>query len=320
MRIGLRMYLALLPAVLGVFTVAALAYWGQYAHKAPEWFVAIAAVATIGSFAVAWRNLRYVTGRVERLAARGSATHGADARVMTSPDELEAIESTVHHLSTAVDAAEAAHRAGQDALREQQRAYGELLARATGQAMQRLDEIRLPLHILLENHFGDLNENQEEMLGTARAAAEQAGDAFQRLGEIADLDRGALSMRHDRIRPGDLVAGVLPALIAEGQQRGIQVMADVAPALQAITGDRGRLQLALELLLHDCLRRTASGQEVHIGADMHGHEFVVTATHGDAAADPIAVALATRIVSAQGGHVAERSEGARRTTEIALAR
>lgn len=320
MRISQRMYLALLPAVLGVCTVAALAYWGQYAHTAPEWFVAIAAIATIGSFVVAWRNLRHVTERVERLAARGT-TSGVSSSATTSLDELEAIESTVHHLSTAVDAAEAARRAGQDALREQRRAYGELLARATGEAMQRLDEIRLPLHILLENHFGDLNENQEEMLGTARTAAEQAGDAFQRLGEIADLDRGVLVMRHDRIRPGDLIAGVLPALVAEGQQRGVHVSAEVAPALQGITGDRGRLQLALELLLHDCLRRTATGQAVQITVDASGREVVVVVVHGDAtAADPIALALGTRIVSAQGGHVADRAEDGRRVTEIALGR
>lgn len=316
MRIGQRMYLALLPALLGVFTVAALAYWGQYAHTAPEWLVAAAVLATVGSFAVAWFNLRYVTGRVERLAARGtSALEGG-----VSPDELEAIESTVHHLSTQVDVAEAARLAGQGALREQQRAYGELLARATHQAMQRLDEIRLPLHILLENHFGDLNENQEEMLGTARSAAEQAGDAFQRLGEIADLDRGVLVLRHDRIRPGDLVAGVLPALVAEGQQRKVHVTAEVAPALQAIVGDLGRLQLALELLLHDCLRRSPAGSEVRVTTDAVGREVVVSVRHGDGPADPIAVALGERLVAAQGGRVAERTDGASRRTEIAFAR
>ena len=317
MRIGQRMYLALLPAGLGVMTVAGLAYWGRYAHAAPEWLIVAAVIATIGSFAVAWINLRYVTGRVERLAARGASTiEGA-----TSPDELEAIESAVHHLATQADAAEAARLAGQGALRDQQRAYGELLARATHQAMQRLDEIRLPLHILLENHFGDLNENQEEMLGTARGAAEQAGDAFQRLGEIADLDRGVLAMRHDRIRPGDLIAGVVPALVAEGQQREVHVAAEVAPALQSIVGDRGRLQLALELLLHDFLRRTAGGSELRVTVDVVGREVVVTVTHGDGPADPIAVALGERLVTAHGGRVTERAkDGLPRTTEIALPR
>lgn len=320
MRIGQRMYLALLPAVLGVFTVAGLAYWGQYAHAAPEWLVVVAVITTVGSFAVAWRNLRYVTSRVERLAAQGSSTFNAAAVGAATPDELEAIESAVHHLSSAADAAETARQAGQNALRDQQHAYAELLGRATHEAMRRLDDIRIPLHILLENHFGDLNENQEEMLGSARAAAEQAGDAFQRLGEIADLDRGVVAMRRDRIRPGDLIAGVVPALVAEGQQRGVRVSAEVAPALQAIAGDRGRLQLALELLLHDCLRRTASGDEVRVTADAANTGVVVAVTHGSGDADPIALALGRRLVAAQGGSTVERAEGSHRVTEISLAR
>ena len=320
MRIGQRMYLALLPAVLGVCMVAALAYWGQYAHTAPEWFVLIAVVAVIGSFAVAWRNLRYVTNRVERLAAHGTITARESASAGASPDELEAIESTVHRLSTAVDEAEATRKAGQQALREQQLAYAALLAQASGEAMKRLDDIRLPLHILLENHFGELNENQEEMLGTARTAAEQAGDAFQQLGEIADLDRGTLVMRHDRVRPGDLIAGVLPALVAEGQQRGVHVTAEVAPALQAISGDRGRLQLALELLLHDCLRRTPSGHELRVTMDLHGRDILLSVSHGDGEPDPLALALGQRIIAAQGGRVAEHADGAGQTTDITLAR
>src|SRR5579884_3483047 len=98
MRIGQRMYLALLPALLGVVTVAALAYWGQYAHEAPGWFVLVAALATIASLIVAWINARYVTRRVERLATttvRGASQQADTAR----PDELETIESAVHHLS-----------------------------------------------------------------------------------------------------------------------------------------------------------------------------------------------------------------------------
>lgn len=321
MRIGQRMYLALLPAVLGVFTVAALAYWGQYAHAAPEWLVAIAGVATIASLIIAWNNARYVARRVERLATTSSAQRSSSALPAQSPDELEAIEGAVHDLSTAVGRAEAAREAEQNALRDRQRAYAELLSLASRDALQRLDEIRLPLHILLENHFGDLNENQEEMLGSARAAAEQAGDAFQRLEEIADLDRGTLVMRRDRVRPADLVAGVLPALVAEGQQCGVRVTAEVAPALQSIFGDRGRLQLALELLLHDCLRRTPSGGEIHITADVAASEVVFAARHGDGPSDPLGTALGRRLIEAQGGSVAERESGvAERVTEIRLAR
>jgi hypothetical protein len=34
--------------------------------------------------------------------------------------------------------------------------------------LAQLDEVRLALHILPEAKFGELNENQEELLGTAR--------------------------------------------------------------------------------------------------------------------------------------------------------
>jgi signal transduction histidine kinase len=314
------MYLALLPAVLGVFTVAGLAYWGQYAHAVPEWIVAIASVATIASLVIAWINVRYVARRVERLATTSNVQRSSDAGHPRSPDELEAIEGAVQDLSTAVGRAEATRQAEQSSLRDRQRSYAELLSLASRDALQRLDEIRLPLHILLENHFGDLNENQEEMLGSARAAAEQAGDAFQRLEEIADLDRGTLVMRRDRVRPADLVAGVLPALVAEGQQAAVRVTADVAPALQSILGDRGRLQLALEVLLRDCVRRTASGAEVRITADLAGRAVVVAATHGDGPTDPLATALGRRLVEAQGGSVSERGGGAEeRAMEIRFA-
>jgi Osmosensitive K+ channel histidine kinase len=315
------MYLALLPAVLGVFTVAALAYWGQFAHAVPEWIVAIASVATIASLVIAWSNARYVTRRVERLATTSGLQGSSSTASPRSPDELETIEGAVHDLSTAIGKAEAARQAEQASLRERQRAYAELLSLASRDALQRLDEIRLPLHILLENHFGDLNENQEEMLGSARAAAEQAGDAFQRLEEIADLDRGTLVMRRDRVRPADLVAGVLPALVAEGQQCDVRVTAEVAPALQSILGDRGRLQLALELLLHDCLRRTGNGREMHITADVAGRDVVFAAQHGDAPVNPLATALGQRLIEAQGGSVIERENGAgARVTEIRLTR
>jgi signal transduction histidine kinase len=321
MRISQRMYLALLPAVLGVFTVAALAYWGQYAHAVPQWIVAVASVATVASLVIAWINARYVARRVERLATTSSVQRSSDAATPRSPDELETIEGAVQDLSTAVGRAEAARQAEHSSLRDRQRSYAELLSLASRDALQRLDEIRLPLHILLENHFGDLNENQEEMLGSARAAAEQAGDAFQRLEEIADLDRGTLVMRRDRVRPADLVAGVLPALVAEGQQAGVHVTAEVAPALQSILGDRGRLQLALELLLHDSLRRTASGGEVRVTADVAGRDVLFAARHGDGAANPLATALGRRLIEAQGGSVSERDSGdGGRLTEIRLAR
>ena len=65
MKVGQRLFFAVIPAVLGVFTVAALAYFGQYEHTAPEALVLIAIIASVASLVVAWRNTRYVAQRIE---------------------------------------------------------------------------------------------------------------------------------------------------------------------------------------------------------------------------------------------------------------
>jgi signal transduction histidine kinase len=316
MRISQRMYLALLPAVLGVFTVSALAYWGQYAHTAPEWLVAIAVIATLASVTVAWRNAQYVARRVERVAAKSTSKMVGDA-----PDELETIESAVHHLTTAVDEAEATRRAEENAHRNRQREYADLLALVSADALHKLDEVRLPLHILLENHFGDMNENQEEMLGAARNAAEQAGESLQRLQQIAELDQGTVTMRRDSVRPGDLIASVLPSLVAQGEQRGVGVVAEVAPALPSIPGDRGRLQMALELILHDCVARTANGGQVRIDAEPETRQVRIDVRHGSGEPNRISRGLGTRIIAAQGGTVREEAgQGTERVTRVQLSR
>jgi signal transduction histidine kinase len=226
MRVGQRLFLAVMPAVLGVFTVAGLAYWGRYAHTAPRWLVVIAVVAAIGSLLVAWSNTRYVAQRIERLASARSAPSPRPVDVAGlvvkpgGPDELDAIEQVVDHLSSAVGAAEANRQASLLALRAREGEYAALLAGLAKGAMSRLDEVRLPLHILLENRFGDLNENQEEMLGAARAAVEEAQAEFERLREIAELDQGTLQLRRDAVRMGDVVTTLLPALRAEATAAG----------------------------------------------------------------------------------------------------
>ncbi|MDB4874844.1 MAG: histidine kinase [Gemmatimonadetes bacterium] len=304
MRVGQRLFLAVLPAVLGVFTVAGLAYWGQYAHTAPTWVVGVAVVAAVVSLIVAWTNTRYVAKRIERLMGD---TLGSRPR-RKRQDELDAIEDVVDRLSGAVGEAEAARQLETDRLAARNREYAELLSSASDEAVRRLDEVRLPLHILLENKFGDLNENQEEMLGAARQAAEAASAELERLREIAGLDRGTVVLRRDAVRPGEMIGLLMPALAAAGEPRQVKVTADIAPALPAVFGDRARLQEALSLLLHDAVRRTPDGAEVHIHVDGDTRAIHVAVHHGPGVAETPDVALAVRLIAAQGGTLA-RAEG-----------
>jgi signal transduction histidine kinase len=317
MTVSQRLYLAVVPGIVGVFTVAGLAYWGQYDRQAPDVLVIAAVVVSVTLLVVAWRNTRYVATRVTRLAAPSSL-----ARV----DELDAIEEEVDRLRRAAADAVANEAKTEERANASIREYGGLVADTAMSAARQLDEIRMPLHILLENHFGELNENQEEMLAAARDAADDAQSYLERLREIAALDCGALRFRSERIRLADLISALLPGLAAEASHTQIRVSTDIPPFLPPVAGDRARVGEALSLLATDAVHRTSPSGEVRItGAEVapptsadHGeHTGVQTPTslrrpavavqlilsHGTGPARETDVALASRLVVALGGRV-----------------
>ena len=315
MRVGHRLFLAVIPAILGLFTVAALAYWGNLYRAAPGWLVVVAAVGAICTLGIAWQNTRYVARRIERLAGPGgrvggsrqsalaAVRHAAIPRDGGSPDELDSIEQVVDRLSGAVSVAEADSRQREAAASERVLEYAALLAEAASALARQLDEVRLPIHILLENHFGELNENQEEMLATARAAAEAAAVELDRLREIAELDRGALNIRRERIHVGDLLQVLRPQLQADADRAGVELTMEIAPGLPRMGGDRVRLQKALELLLRHLVRHAVPGSDLLIQADLASGEIAITIENGPAPALDADIALARRVISAHGGRL-----------------
>jgi signal transduction histidine kinase len=293
MNVSQRLYLAVMPAILGVFAVAALAYWGQYDRQAPHVLVIVGVIASVGSLIVAWRNTRYVASRVTRLAAPAQVARD---------DELDAIEHEVDRLRRAVAGAEADQAGAQQRADAAVQEYGALVADAAMAAARQLDEIRMPLHILLENRFGDLNDNQEEMLAAARTAADDAQASLERLRQVADIDRGTLRLRTERVRLTDLVTALLPGLSAEGAHGSVAVSADLSPWVPAVMGDRARLGQALSLLAIDAVRRTPSGGAVRItaGAPEPAERAAAGPKPSAAAATPGGPAPMVRLVISHG--------------------
>lgn len=312
MRVGQRLFLAVVPAVLGVFTVAALAYWGRYHETAPAWLVVTAVVAAVVSLFVAWLNTRYVARRIEALARLKLERIGMHDPASTGVDELDTIEDAVERLSRAAAVAEAAKSAAIEDASARKKEYAELISLAVSRVSERLEEIRLPLHILLENHFGDLNENQEEMLGAARIAAEAADEEVSRLREIGDLDRGVVALRNDPLKLGDAIRSILPLLEADAASRNISIKTEgIAPALPSVYVDRRRFQEALTLLSRESLRRTLDGTALTIDAAATPDNVEVSISHGQIAAEPRVMALAVRLLQAQGASAADASGATR---------
>ncbi|MGQ0647736.1 MAG: sensor histidine kinase [Gemmatimonadaceae bacterium] len=287
MSVGRRLTCALLPAIFGLFAAAGLAYYSEYSRQAPEWFVVVAIVSTLASLVIAWWNTRYVAHRVE---------------------ELDAIEGTVDRLTTALLEVRAERNRLSTSLDEQRELYASLVASTGDEVVRQLEQVRLPLHILLENRFGELNENQEEMISAARSAAESADQVTLRLRDLANLDLGALPLRREVVRLGDLLATIVPGIIAETERQDVHVDVSIAPALPSFIGDRERLQEALTLVLREATERTTRGTTMRVTAEATKTQVSITVSGATGRPSTLARALPLRLVAAHGGVIEEVGE------------
>ena len=170
------------------------------------------------------------------------------------------------------------------------------LASIADASIKRLEEVRLPLHILLENRFGDLNENQEEILGAARTAAEAADADMLNLRQIAELDLGERPLRSDRMKPSDLIDALRPLLLSAAENAGATLEIDLAPVLPAIVGDRALLQDALVTALRGAIMSTNRESRVSIAVDRDGPLIRIVAKGAGSAPATVRSAAAVRVI------------------------
>jgi signal transduction histidine kinase len=309
-KISHRLYLTVAPAILAVLLLAGLIYWGQYARAAPELVIVGGALAVAISLVMTWSNARYVARRLER-TLRGVTSTIAPGTATAPVDEIDEIESVVDRLSNAVELAEVKSADRERLFERRAQDYARLLASIADASTKRLEEVRLPLHILLENHFGDLNENQEEMLGAARAAAEAADADMLSLRQIAQLDLGERPLRQDRMKPSDMIDALRPMLMATAESAGVTIEFDVAPLLPAITGDRALLQDALVAVLRGTVASATGGSRVRIDVDRADSCIRFVARGGGAAPVSVRGAAAVRVIQAHAGSVGRQTDGLR---------
>ncbi len=206
-----------------------------------------------------------------------------------------------------------------------------MVAGVVSDSLAQLDDVRLPLHILLENKFGELNENQEELLRDARAAADAIDVALRRLGQVADADRGALPMQLELVQINDVVRSVLPLARAASERQGARVETSFEPALARVMADRARLAEALALLTTEAARETSAQTPLEITTTRDGMAAIIRIApvvrpdsetvaessgvdplrpdNGGTVAHTNASILASRLIAAQGGVLSIDGDG-----------
>ena len=326
MRIGQRLYLAVAPGILGIFAVAALAYWGQYAHRAPEIVVVVAAIATVASLIMAWYNTRYVARRVERLAMT-AALSGADRRsdptatirdvanMITAgavsdsgrPDELDQIETTVQTLSGAVLLARDEAIQKERAVMARAEEYQSILADVMELMTSRLQDAELPLHVLLSSPFGALNENQEELLSAAQSAVGVADEEVRHLKQLIELDRGAVSVRPQPVNLVELLRPALAIAAAHARRARVELQAEVSDSSARVVVDPIQAQEALTAILDWAVSSVVAGAPLVLRAAEDDTGLIrIIVSHPALSGQtrlPVTMLIAARLIAMQHGAI-----------------
>lgn len=184
-----------------------------------------------------------------------------------------------------------------------------LLVTVAENALRRLDDVRLPLHILLENRFGDLNENQEELLSSARAAVDAIADELAAMRQIGELESGTRQLRHDRLKLKDLVGALAPMLAALAASQGATVEIDVPPLLPPIHADSALLSGALTELLGAVIATAPRGSIARVTVSKSDRCLRLEGRGGLPSHSTVAATAATRVIEAHGGSIQWLGDG-----------
>jgi len=185
----------------------------------------------------------------------------------------------------------------------------------------------------------------------ARAIAADLDREVQRLQRLVEdlldlslVEAGQVRLHLIQVAPADLVRGVLPQFTPRAEQAGLTLAADVPPRLPAVRADPDRMTQVLTNLLDNAFKHTPRGGTVTVGVtERRGHVLISVADTGAGIPETdlphifdrfykadkarsagrggagVGLAIAKRLVEAQGGIImAESAEGRGTTISVAL--
>lgn len=296
MKIGQRIFLCVLPALLGVAALTEMSRHDSMVRAIPHAMILVPLITVLASITVAWWNTRYIT-RMLRGARRqskppiGVARDGdvvTNATMVTSATEYDRIVTDMMNTIT-----------------------------------QNLEEAELPLHVLLASPFGSLNENQEEMLAAARDAVAVADSEVRRFKTLLELDRDGIQLSPKPMRLSELLRPALAVAGARAHVLHVSLRSQISETAPRAIVDPGHTQMALTAILLDAVSSTTGADEVILDAgESDAGALRIIVSHGVSSLrvgdslNPISLAMrvAIRLITLQHGSLAQ--EGARTVIEL----
>jgi NtrC-family two-component system sensor histidine kinase KinB len=154
--------------------------------------------------------------------------------------------------------------------REVDRLKSEFIATASHELRTPLTSVLMGICLLLEDAAGALTEAQRDILSTCREDCERLEQLMHDLLDLNRIEAGENPPHLLSISATTLLRQAAETLRAQVEAKGLTCTIDVPATLPAVLADRLQIERVVANLVHNALRHTARGGEIHI-----------TATHRD---------------------------------------
>jgi signal transduction histidine kinase len=247
-------------------------FWRTLTRLGPTMAPVAAGVLGVGMMVIAFvvfgparRRLRAVQEATERLGAGD-----LDARAPDSGgDEVAVVARSFNKMADELTSrARALERS--DAARRQ------LLADVSHELMTPLTAMRGYIETLAMSELQLDSPTRERYLQIVTDETHRLERIIGDLLDLARLEGGGTSMRHDRVDVNALFTRVAARHERELRERRIRLVQHVAPGAEQIDGDPDRLEQALQNLAANALRHTPDDGEIHLGSSRAPEGSVLT--------------------------------------------
>jgi signal transduction histidine kinase len=210
-------------------------------------------------FGPARKRLKHVQDAAERLGA-GDLTARAPAG---GGDEVAAVARAFNRMAEELTARASALDASDKARRQ-------LLADVSHELMTPLTAMRGYIETL---SMPELELDEETARRYLAIVTEETHRLERIIGDLLDLARlegGGGTLRHDRVEVGSLFERVAARHERELREHGVQLVQHVADGATHIAGDADRLEQAIQNLAANALRHSEAGGTITLDADLVG--------------------------------------------------
>lgn len=213
----------------------------------------------------AWRALGAQSLLTLPLVA-GGETLGALTLIRTTAHGFDEGQRAIADQYAQAAASALQNAASYEAARQANRARDEVLGVVSHDLRNPLSAIAMCARVLEESSIDDAG-SRRELLGTIRSSTETMNRMIDDLLDVANIERGRLSLELDAREPAELVLRAIHMFDVESREHGIRLETALPTNLPLVRADAARIVQVLANLLRNAIKFTPEGGEIRVSVE-----------------------------------------------------